>query len=126
MRSRRAVSLPVETPTTGVVPAPSSGSIPPAVVVVVGVVEGSEYPPCGDDDLFDPPQPATASSAAVPTPMERSLPMDGAYSGLVRENRACSSRTAFRSLAVANSRLPPPLDQINAPLLLLAQDLPER
>jgi len=41
MRSRSAVSLPLEVPTTGVVSAPSSGSIPPVVVVVVGG-EGSE------------------------------------------------------------------------------------
>jgi len=41
MRSRSAVSLPLEVPATGVVPASSSGSIPP-VLVVVGVGEGTE------------------------------------------------------------------------------------
>jgi hypothetical protein len=76
MRSRSAVSLPFEVPTTGAVPAPSSGSIPP-VVVVVG--EGSESPPCGVEDLSDPPQPATASRAAVTTTMEKSLRMGAAY-----------------------------------------------
>jgi len=70
--------LPVDVLTTGVVPAPASGSIPPAVVVV-GVGEGSEYPPCGDDDLSDPPQPASASRVAVPTAMEKSLRMRAAY-----------------------------------------------
>ena len=78
MRSRSAVSLPFEVPTTGVVPAPSSGSIP-SVVVVVGVGEGSESPPCGVEDLSDPPQPATASRAAVTTTMEKSLRMGAAY-----------------------------------------------
>jgi len=72
MRSRRAVSLPVEAATTGVVAAPSSRSIPPAVVVV-GVGEGREYPPCGDDDLSDPPHPEAASKEATATPMEKSL-----------------------------------------------------
>jgi len=42
MRSRRAVSLPVAAATTGVVPAPASGSIPVAVVVVVGVEDETE------------------------------------------------------------------------------------
>ena len=65
-------------------PAPSSGSIPP-VAVVVGVGEEREYPLGGDDDLWDPPQPASASRVAIPTPIERSLRMCAAYSGLVRE-----------------------------------------
>jgi hypothetical protein len=47
------------------------------VVAVVGV--GREEPPCGADDLSDPPQPATASRAAVRTPMEKSLRMGAAY-----------------------------------------------
>jgi hypothetical protein len=45
------------------------------VVAVVGVDEGRELLPCGADDLSDPPQPATASRAAVTTPMEKSLRM---------------------------------------------------
>jgi hypothetical protein len=49
------------------------------VLVVVGVGEGSESPPCGVVDLSDPPQPATASRAAVTTPMEKSLRMGAAY-----------------------------------------------
>jgi hypothetical protein len=75
-----AVSLPVAGATTGLVAAPASRSIPPvAVVVVDGVDEESEYPPEGADDLFDPPQPATVSRAAVTTPMEKSLRMGAAY-----------------------------------------------
>jgi hypothetical protein len=35
MRFRSAVSLPAAAPSTGVVPAPSSGSIPPVEVVLV-------------------------------------------------------------------------------------------
>ncbi len=78
MRSTSAVSEPVEAPTTRAVPAPSSRSIPSVPVVVVVVVEGTE-PPVGSDDLSDPPQPATASRAAVTTPMEKSLRMGAAY-----------------------------------------------
>ena len=36
-------------------------------------------PPGGVEDLSDPPQPATASRAAVTTPMEKSLRMGAAY-----------------------------------------------
>jgi len=42
MRSRRAVSLPVEAAMTGVVAAPASGSIRVAVVVVVRVEDETE------------------------------------------------------------------------------------
>jgi hypothetical protein len=42
MRSRRAMSLPLAAPSTGVVAAPSSGSVPPVLVVVVGVGDGRE------------------------------------------------------------------------------------
>jgi hypothetical protein len=80
MRSRSAVSLPVAGASTGVVPAPSSGSIPPELVVVDVVVdEEGEYPPCGDDDLLELPQPATVSRAAAPAPMKKSLRMGPAY-----------------------------------------------
>jgi len=42
MRSRRTISLPFAARSTGVVPAPSSGSTPPVLVVVVGVGDGRE------------------------------------------------------------------------------------
>jgi hypothetical protein len=80
MRSRRAVSLPFAAPSTGVVPAPSSGSIPPVLAVVVGVGDGRELAPVGAEDLSDPPHPEeTASRAAVARPMETSLRMSAAY-----------------------------------------------
>src|SRR6266540_807472 len=86
-RSSRAVSLPVADPSTGVVPAPSSGSIPSVPVVAVGVGDGRELAPVGVEDLSEPPHPEeTASRAAVTRPVETSLRMSAAYSGLVREN----------------------------------------
>jgi hypothetical protein len=78
MRSRRAVSLPFAALSTGVVPAPSSGSIPAVSVVVVGVGDGMELAPVGAEDL-SAPHPETASRTAVTTPTETSLRMSAAY-----------------------------------------------
>jgi hypothetical protein len=80
MRSSNAVSLPVAAASTGVVAAPSSGSMPlVSVVLVVGDVEGTDEAPVGGDDVLDPPHPETASNAAVATTMETSLRISAAY-----------------------------------------------
>jgi hypothetical protein len=66
-------------PSTGVVAAPSSGSIPP-VLVVVGVEDGRVLAPVGAEDLSEPPHPEeTANRAAVTRPMETTLRMGAAY-----------------------------------------------
>jgi hypothetical protein len=69
----------VDVPSTGVVAAPSSGSIPP-VLVVVDVGDGREFPPPGFDDLSEPPHPEeTANRAVVTRPMKTRLRMSAAY-----------------------------------------------
>src|SRR5882672_76920 len=85
MRSRRAVAPPVAALTTGVVPAPASGSIPAVVVVVMVVGVETEYPPCGADDLLDPPHPEATSKIVAAKAVKSSLRMCAAYSGPVRE-----------------------------------------
>jgi hypothetical protein len=70
----------VAEPSIGVVAAPSSGSIPPVLVVLVVVDDGRELPPVGVEDLSDPPHPEeTARRAAVTMPMGTSLRMGAAY-----------------------------------------------
>jgi hypothetical protein len=81
MRSSNAVSLPVAAALTGLVPAPTSGSIPvvPLVLVVGDDEAGTDETPVGGDDVLDPPHPETASNATVATTMETSLRMSAAY-----------------------------------------------
>jgi hypothetical protein len=81
MRSSNAVSLPVAAASTGVVAAPSSGSMPlVSVVLVVGDVEaGTDETSVGGDDVLEPPHPGTTSNATVAATMESSLRMRAAY-----------------------------------------------